>query len=110
VAQDPAPRVRVKAIPVGTIETDATRAVADGATLRAEVDAATPLRRLGTVEDVAAVVTDRSSPAAAFVTGITLEVDGGAQAPFTAESWPDLWPGRLFGAWVRGHGSTWRGV
>ncbi len=42
-------------------------------------DAATniPLRRLGTVREVAAAVVFLMTPAAAFVTGATLRVDGG---------------------------------
>ncbi len=39
--------------------------------------AQTPLGRLGTPEDVAAAVAFLCSPAAAFITGATLSVDGG---------------------------------
>jgi NAD(P)-dependent dehydrogenase (short-subunit alcohol dehydrogenase family) len=45
----------------------------------------TPLRRVGTPADVAGVVLFFASPAAAFVTGQTLWVDGGV---FTRASWP----------------------
>jgi NAD(P)-dependent dehydrogenase (short-subunit alcohol dehydrogenase family) len=45
----------------------------------------TPLRRVGTPADVAGVVMFFASPAAAFVTGQTLWVDGGV---FTRASWP----------------------
>jgi 7-alpha-hydroxysteroid dehydrogenase len=55
-AQDLAPRIRVNAIAAGTIATSATDAITADAALRSQVEAATPLRRLGTVEDVAAAV------------------------------------------------------
>jgi 3-oxoacyl-[acyl-carrier protein] reductase len=45
----------------------------------------TPLRRVGTPADVAGVVMFFASPAASFVTGQTLWVDGGV---FTRASWP----------------------
>jgi 3-oxoacyl-[acyl-carrier protein] reductase len=45
----------------------------------------TPLRRVGTPADVAGVVLFFASPAAAFVTGQTLWVDGGV---FTRANWP----------------------
>jgi NAD(P)-dependent dehydrogenase (short-subunit alcohol dehydrogenase family) len=38
-----------------------------------------PLRRFGTVEDVAAAVVYLASPAADFITGVVLPVDGGLQ-------------------------------
>jgi NAD(P)-dependent dehydrogenase (short-subunit alcohol dehydrogenase family) len=47
----------------------------------------TPLRRVGTPADVAGVVLFFASPAAAFVTGQTLWVDGGV---FTRANWPYL--------------------
>ena len=46
--------------------------------LAAHARAASPLGRLGTPEDVAAVVLFLLSPLAAWVTGQTLVVDGGA--------------------------------
>jgi 7-alpha-hydroxysteroid dehydrogenase len=82
-AQDLAPRIRVNAIAAGTIETDATRAIAGDAALRAGIEAVTPLRRLGTAQDVAAAVVYLASPAGAYLTGTVLEVDGGLQTPAT---------------------------
>jgi hypothetical protein len=78
----------VNAIAAGTIVTDATRVIADDAALRTEVEVATPLRRLGTVEGVAAGVVYFASPAGAYVTGAVLEVHGGLQAPATGHSCP----------------------
>jgi 7-alpha-hydroxysteroid dehydrogenase len=89
-AQDLAPRIRVNAIAAGTIETAATRVIAQDVTLRARIEAVTPLHRLGTVQDVAAAVVYLASPAGAYLTGTVLEVAGGLQTPATAELHPDL--------------------
>ena len=89
-AQDLAPRIRVNAIAAGTIETDATKAISDDAALRGEIEAVTPLRRLGTVQDVAAAAAYLASPAGAYLTGSVLEVAGGQQEPATGRQLPDL--------------------
>jgi 7-alpha-hydroxysteroid dehydrogenase len=89
-AQDLAPRIRVNAIAAGTIVTAATRPITDDAELRSRVEAATPLRRLGTAQDVAAAVVYLASPASAYLTGTVLEVHGGLQAPSTQQPLPDL--------------------
>jgi peroxisomal trans-2-enoyl-CoA reductase len=47
---------------------------------------ATPQKRLGTVEEVAHAIVFLASPAAAFITGALLRVDGGQAL------WGDLWP------------------
>jgi citronellol/citronellal dehydrogenase len=47
--------------------------------------ARTPQKRIGTVEEVAHAIVYLASPAAAFVTGATLRIDGGASL------WGDLW-------------------
>jgi citronellol/citronellal dehydrogenase len=47
--------------------------------------ARTPQKRIGTVEEVAHSIVYLASPAAAFVTGITLQIDGGASL------WGDTW-------------------
>jgi 7-alpha-hydroxysteroid dehydrogenase len=51
-AQDLAPRIRMNAVAAGTIATSATSPITDDEALQARVEAATPLRRLGAVEDV----------------------------------------------------------
>jgi 7-alpha-hydroxysteroid dehydrogenase len=89
-AQDLAPRIRVNAIAAGTITTSATSAVTQDAALRSQVEAATPMRRLGTVEDVAAAALYLASPAGAYLTGTVLEVHGGLQMPSTQQPIPDL--------------------
>ena len=64
--------------------------IADDPELRAQIEAKTPLRRLGTVQDVAAAVVYLASAAAGYLTGTVLEVAGGAESPATGQSLPDL--------------------
>jgi 7-alpha-hydroxysteroid dehydrogenase len=89
-AQDLAPRIRVNAVAAGTIATSATDVLTRDPEVRSRVEAATPMRRLGTVDDVAAAVVYLASPASAYVTGTVLEVHGGLQTPNTQEPIPDL--------------------
>ena len=74
-ARSVAPDVRVNVLCPGWIETaygeDADRAFYD------EVAAGTPLRRWGRPEDVAGAAVWLASPAAAFVTGQAVNVNGG---------------------------------
>jgi 7-alpha-hydroxysteroid dehydrogenase len=48
--------------------------------VRAAMETRTPLGRLGTVEDVACAAVFLASPASSWMTGKTLELDGGAEA------------------------------
>jgi 7-alpha-hydroxysteroid dehydrogenase len=89
LASDLAPRVRVNAIAVGSVATSALEGVLD-ADLRSRMEAATPLRRLGAAEDIAAAALWLASPAGSFVTGKVVEVDGGIEAPNLALGLPDL--------------------
>ena len=89
LAADLSPRVRVNAIAPGVIETDALKAALTNQ-IRSRAVAATPLRRLGSVEDVAATAVWLASPAASYVTGKVIEVDGGAEAPTLPSELPDL--------------------
>ena len=89
-AQDLAPRIRVNAIAAGTIATAATEVITSDAEFRSRVEAATPLRRLGSTADVAAAVVYLASPAGAYLTGAVLDVHGGLQAPSTQQPLPDL--------------------
>ncbi|MFA5883117.1 MAG: glucose 1-dehydrogenase [Acidimicrobiia bacterium] len=92
MASDLAPRVRVNAVLPGAIETEALRWWLDekGADARAAMVQNTPMRRNGTPEDIAAAVLYLSSPAAAWVTGKLLEVDGGALGAVLPSPLPDL--------------------
>ena len=85
LAYEFAPRIRVNAIAVGSVETDALspflKARLD---LRAKMEEMTPMKRIGTPEDIAAAALYLASPAAGWVTGKVFEVDGGT---FTS-NWP----------------------
>ena len=67
--------ITVNAVAPGFIQTDLTDEILSKR--RNEVIKATPLGRLGTIEDVARVVAFFASDDAAFVTGQVLSVDGG---------------------------------
>lgn len=75
LARSVAPRVRVNIVAPGWIET-AFGAGVDRDVYRS-VAASTPMKRWGTPDDVAGAVVFLASPAAAFVTGETINVGGG---------------------------------
>jgi 3-oxoacyl-[acyl-carrier protein] reductase len=68
--------IRVNAVAPGRIETDLLTAQAD-AVERSRWLADTPIRRLGTAEEVAAAVLFLASPASSYIVGETLSVNGG---------------------------------
>jgi 7-alpha-hydroxysteroid dehydrogenase len=89
-ATDLAPKIRVNAIAVGSVATSALEIVLTDDGLRRTMEQATPLGRIGDPEDIAAAVVYLSSPAAAYVTGKVLEVDGGLDRPNLDLGIPDL--------------------
>lgn len=73
--------IRINAICPGTIETPmVTRMIATGDLDADEAAATQTVGRLGTAEEIAAAVLWLSSPAASFVVGAALPVDGGYTA------------------------------
>ena len=78
LAQEYAPKVRVNAIAVGSTKTDALNSVLTEEIEQTMVDL-TPMARLGEVEDVAMGALYLCSPAASYVTGDILGVNGGLE-------------------------------
>lgn len=89
-AMDLCPKIRVNGIAPGSILTSALDIVASNDAFREPMEKATPLRRLGDPQDIAAAAVYLSSPAGAYVTGKVLEVDGGITFPNLDLPLPDL--------------------
>ena len=89
-ALDLCPRIRVNAIAPGSIHTSALEVVAGNDEMRTQLEKATPMRRLGEPADIAAAAVYLASPAGAYLTGKTLEVDGGLIMPNLDLPIPDL--------------------
>jgi len=67
--------ITVNVVAPGFVETDMTAGLADER--RAEIRSAVPLGRMATAEEVAGVVTWLASPAASYITGAVIPIDGG---------------------------------
>jgi len=83
LAAELAPRVRVNALAVGAVETAALRPFLNDE-IRGQMEALTPMRSIGTVEDIALAALWLCSPAGGWVTGKVVEVDGGIEST----NWP----------------------
>lgn len=76
LARELAPRgVTVNAVSPGFIDTDMTRALSEEA--RAKILSQIPLGRMGTAPEVAEAVAFLATPAAAYITGQVLRINGG---------------------------------
>jgi 7-alpha-hydroxysteroid dehydrogenase len=92
IAAELAPRVRVNAISVGGVATQALEVVLTDDTLRRQFEAGTPMRRPGTPEDIACAALYLASDASSWVTGKVIQVDGGTESPSIAVPVPPLEP------------------
>lgn len=75
------PTIRVNCVSPGLIDTPLTAPLFGDGTARAAFEAATPLRRIGTVVDVADAITFLSCGLASYITGVNLPVEGGSLLP-----------------------------
>jgi len=90
LAVEVAPKVRVNAISVGGVETEGLAVVLTNDALREQFNAGTPMKRPGSVEDIAAAALYLASPASAWVTGKIFQVDGGVDSPAMGVPVPEL--------------------
>lgn len=88
LGQEFAPRVRVNAIAVGSVGTSALLPFLDDST-KQQMEALTPMKRLGEVDDIALAALYLATPASSWVTGKVVEVDGGTEKT----NWPFEMPG-----------------
>lgn len=72
--------IRVNAVCPGVIETPMTAPLVANAEIKALMDSMTPMGRMGSAMEIAEAVVWLCSPAASFVTGHAMVVDGGATA------------------------------
>jgi 7-alpha-hydroxysteroid dehydrogenase len=78
-----APKIRVNALAVGAVDTSALRPFLNDE-IRSQMESMTPMRKIGSVEDVALAALWLCSPAGGWVTGKVVEVDGGIEST----NWP----------------------
>jgi 3-oxoacyl-[acyl-carrier protein] reductase len=79
LAQELGPRkIRVNAVNPGVIETEGLHAAGiSGSDFQKQLEAQTPLGRIGRPQDIAPAVVFLASPESAFTTGETLYISGG---------------------------------
>jgi 7-alpha-hydroxysteroid dehydrogenase len=90
LAAELAPKVRVNALSVGGVDTQALAVVLQSDALRKQFERGTPMARPGTPEDIAAAALFLASPAASWVTGKIFQIDGGTEAPAISVPTPRL--------------------
>jgi 7-alpha-hydroxysteroid dehydrogenase len=91
MAADLGPRIRVNAILPAAVETEALARYfeAKDPTMRDRLASQSRMRRMGTPDDVASAAIYLASPAASWVTGLLMVIDGGKVDEFK-EIYPDL--------------------
>ena len=77
LAQECAPKNRVNASAVGSTRTEALSTVLSNPSIEKKMVELTPMGRLGEVEDIAACALYLASPAASYLTGDIIGVNGG---------------------------------
>ncbi len=92
LAAELAPVVRVNAISVGGVATQALDMVLTDDGLRRQFEEGTPMRRPGTPEDIACAALYLASDASSWITGKVFQVDGGVEAPAISVPVPPLAP------------------
>ena len=92
MAAELSPKIRVNAVLPGAIETASFKTWAENMPpeMRDQMIAATPMRRNGVPEDIAAAVLYFASPSSSWVTGKLLDVDGGVPGPLFPSPQVDL--------------------
>jgi 7-alpha-hydroxysteroid dehydrogenase len=90
MAADLAPRVRINAIAVGGVATQALDVVLTDDDLRSQFIAGTPMARPGEPEDIACAALYLASDASSWVTGKVFQVDGGVESPAISVPVPPL--------------------
>lgn len=81
-ATDLGPRgIRVNAVAPGSVPTEGVSINVDAEKVKLRISK-TPMRRLGTVEDIASAACYLASPDSAFITGECIRVDGGVTHAF----------------------------
>ena len=75
LAKELAPKIRVNAIAPGNVNTELTQSGGEGITQY--FDSVTPLKRSATPQEIASGIVFLASPAASFITGQILTIDGG---------------------------------
>jgi NAD(P)-dependent dehydrogenase (short-subunit alcohol dehydrogenase family) len=81
IALEYAPAIRANCVSPGMIATALTQLITDDPDFTAVAEEGTPLRRIGSADEVAQVIGFLCSDAAAYITGQNLVVDGGAALP-----------------------------
>ncbi|MGE0877570.1 MAG: SDR family NAD(P)-dependent oxidoreductase [Acidimicrobiia bacterium] len=94
IALSHAPKVRANCVVPGYVATRLTQGLLDRPVLREHVESRIPMGRVAQPEEVASVVAFLCSPLAAFITGESILIDGGAMLP--SHQSDDIIRGRVF--------------